>query len=98
MSVFAVCLTTLVYGSLCIAYYHTNLCMVPIIYKNCQGTMIFSPRPQTKNPYDIELPLPLSGFILSLTIYTKHNTNQHTNILWTTSYGRELSSVNSPRS
>lgn len=31
MSLFAVCLTMLVYGSLCTAYSHTNVRAVPII-------------------------------------------------------------------
>lgn len=53
-----------------------------------QGITNFFPSPP-KNPYDSEHPL--SSLILSVTIKTKHSTKQYTNILWTASYGKELS-------
>lgn len=60
MCLFAVCLRTLVYGSLCILshqpHYQTKI---------LAGNHKFFPSPP-KNPYDIELPL--SSLILSLTI------------------------------
>lgn len=84
MCLFAVCLRTLVYGSLCTTYSHTY----PIfIQKTWQGITIFFPSPP-KNPYDSELPL--SSLIISVTIKTKHSTKQYTIILWTASYGKEL--------